>query len=456
MRAWFWVIIASAGFGAMVMAYTWPGADDQRAAWSSGLIVIGPGMPAEKSGDAIPVRMRLLSADDVAEILLFATGGLPPDKALGVKGQIRDKVIEVPMLIAGISSDLLQSGQMPEAGQNEVLAGAGLERRDTVNVGVHTLKVVGVLKPGLTFFANSYLIPPSAANDKLFSAAVPTVVDAWLVRSSAEEQRDVRGRKRWEAVFPPEKYAWVTAEERLEPRTYQLYLAGLAVFLLGGSGALIGFYRWLSAKIKSPILAGPLLEMKARPRLVWGVHLVYFGIVIGGSLLISAMPEAQLVLLATVRGAIASRKSVLGIAGQAYQSGNVPFAAAVTFAINYLLGSLAYITLPSILVPGSAVLLASVRAVGWGLILAPLPRPLALGMLPHSATMLLEGEGYILATIFGLLIPIHVVKRSLGGNLFTRFGRAVKLNFKAQIWIALVLAVAAIYEATEVILMKAS
>ena len=309
----------------------------------------------------------------------------PQTKRLGVKGQIRDKVIEVPMLVAGISPDELQSGQMPEAGQNEVLAGAGLERRDTVNVGVHTLKVVGVLKPGLTFFADSYLIPPGAANDKLFSATVPTVVDAWLVRSSAEEQRDGRVRKRWEAVFPPEKYAWVTAEERLEPRTYQLYLAGLAVFLLGGSGALIGFYRWLSAKITAPILAAPLLEMKARPRLVWGVHLVYFGIVIGGSLLISAMPEAQLVLVAKGREALASKNGILGIAGQAYLSGNIPFAAAVTFAVNYLLGSLAYITLPSILVPGSAILLASIRAVGWGLILAPLPRPLALGMLPHSS-----------------------------------------------------------------------
>ena len=75
-------------------------------------------------------------------------------------------------------------------------------------------------------------------------------------------------------------------------------------------------------------------------------------------------------------------------------------------------------------------------------------------MLPHSLTMLLEGEGYILAALFGLLIPIHIVQRSLGGNLFTRFGRVVLLNVKAQFWIALVLAVAAIYEATEVILMN--
>ncbi len=115
---------------------------------------------------------------------------------------------------------------------------------------------------------------------------------------------------------------------------------------------------------------------------------------------------------------------------------------------------MAFITLPSILLPGSGVLLACVRATAWGLILAPIVQSLAFGMLPHSLTMLLEGEGYILAALFGLLIPIHVVRPSLGGNPFTRFGRVVLLNLKAQFWIAVVLAVAAIYEATEVILMN--
>ena len=32
-------------------------------------------------------------------------------------------------------------------------------------------------------------------------------------------------------------------------------------------------------------LFGPLVEVSARPRLVWGLHLFYFGLVIGGSLL---------------------------------------------------------------------------------------------------------------------------------------------------------------------------
>ncbi|MFI5459875.1 MAG: hypothetical protein ACHRXM_31020 [Isosphaerales bacterium] len=209
-----------------------------------------------------------------------------------------------------------------------------------------------------------------------------------------------------------------------------------------------------AGKVALPFFAGPLLEMKARPRLVWGVHLVYFGLVIAGSLLIYELADAQVVLLGKVREALATKNNPLGIAGQAYLSGSIPRAAIVTFLVNFLLGSVAYITLPSILLPGSGVFLAGIRAMAWGLILAPAMQSLAYAMLPHSLTMLLEGEGFILATLFGLLIPIHIVQSSLGGNPLTRFGRVLLLNLKANFWIALVLAVAAIYEATEVILMN--
>lgn len=72
-------------------------------------------------------------------------------------------------------------------------------------------------------------------------------------------------------------------------------------------------------------------------------------------------------------------------------------------------------------------------------------------MIPHSGTLVLEGEGYILATIFGVLIPIHIVQSSLGGNPLSRFGRAIVLNVQASFWVAIVLAVAACHEAVEVI-----
>jgi hypothetical protein len=184
------------------------------------------------------------------------------------------------------------------------------------------------------------------------------------------------------------------------------------------------------------------------------VHLVWFALVIAGSLLVFKLPVIQVVLLGRVGEAFASTSNPLGAVGPAFQSGSIPRAAVVTFAISFLIGSLACITLPSILVPGSGILLAGVLAVVGGLMLAPVVQKLAVAMLPHSPALLLTGEGYIFATIFGLLIPIYIVRSSLGGNPLTRFGRALLLNLKAQFWIALVLAVAAIYEAMTVILMN--
>jgi hypothetical protein len=460
MKAWVWVIIASVGLALMLVAYASRASIDSQAPGASGLLVIGPEATPDKDwrAAAIPARLRLLSSSDAAEMLLFATGDLVPDKALGVKGQVRVKLIELPLAIAGIGSDALQSGRLPQAGRDEVLAGAKIEPSELLLVGGRSLKVVGVLKPELALFATSYLVPPERiptdATNKLFPAEVPTVHHAWVVRASAEELRDPNVRNELEEVFPAKKYAWVTPQDRLEPRTFHLYLAGLAIFLLGGSGALIGLFRWLAGKVEMPFFAAPLLEMKARPRLVWGVHLLYFGLAIAGSLITYEVADVQVVLLGKVREALATKGNPLGIAGEAYLSGNIPLAAAVTFVINFLLGSLAVITLPSILLPGSGVFVAFLRATAWGLILAPTTQSLAYAMLPHSGTMLLEGEGYILATLFGLLVPIHIVQSRLGGNPFTRFGRVLMLNFKANFWIAIVLAVAAIYEATEVILMN--
>jgi hypothetical protein len=142
-----------------------------------------------------------------------------------------------------------------------------------------------------------------------------------------------------------------------------------------------------------------------------------------------------------------------GVMLAAYASGKILRAAAVTFVVNFFLGSLLVLTLPSVIIPGSGSLMAAFRGLTWGLLFSPTIGDLAYGMLPHSGTMLLEGEGYILATLFGLLIPIHIFQSSLGRTPLSRFGRVIWLNVLANFWVAVVLIIAACYEATEVILM---
>ena len=114
------------------------------------------------------------------------------------------------------------------------------------------------------------------------------------------------------------------------------------------------------------------------------------------------------------------------------------------------------------------------RATAWGLLLGPSVVTLTWGMLAHTGTLLLEGEGYILATFFALLVPVYLFNshqvtakptsvdefeavepapEAVKISAWGRFGRAVVLNLKASVLVAIVLAVAACYEAVEVILM---
>jgi hypothetical protein len=494
MRAWQWAIVAAIGFGVMYTAYTMRARPDPNAPWASGLLVIGPDLPAdlEKTVRHTPVRLRLLPAPDRTEVILNVMKQLAKEKAAALERRVRPKLIVLSLDRARITAASLQSGRMAEAGRDEIIAGPRVPSDDELKVGDRTLKVVGSLKPDAIILRDTYLLPESAAAKSLLPEGDASVLSGAIVPVTPEQFKAGEMLKRLEQDLPQSKYTNLMPIERLDPSAYYAYLAGLGVFLLGGSGALIGLFRGLAARAQRLSLvskdkpfddafepavdkavqdsvagasldvpqtrprwwASPLLEMAQRPRLVWGVHLSYFGLVILGSVLIYNMPDVQGLMLSGVSEAFAAPSGPIGATGRAYASGNIPRAAAATFMVNFFLGSLLVLTLPSIIVPGSGTFMAALRSLMWGLLLAPTITPLAHAMLPHSGTMLLEGEGYILATIFGLLIPIHIFQSSLGGNPLSRFGRVLWLNVKSNLWVAVVLAVAACYEATEVILMN--
>jgi len=479
MRAWFWLFVAVLGFGMMSTAFFSRLKPDPQARWAYGCIAIGP-EPADGQvlpGHATSVRLRLLPAIDRTERILDAMEKLAPDKTFNLQAQLRPMLIVLPFKESGIDETSLQSGRLPATREAEVLAGPEARHADKVVAGDRSLQVVGWLKPEFGLFAESYLIPPSDRTNDLLPLGDPTVHPATLIQLSPDQFRQRKVHEELDKALPSAKYTKVMPQNRLDPASYYRYLAGMAVMLLGGSGALIGLYRWGADRSRRQGLgsgdwsldgwdepaasaagtswwAAPLLELQTRPRLVWGVHLAYFGLVILGSVLIHELPDVQTVFLTSVQDALSAKSGVLAEAGKAYGSGSIPRAAVVTFVVNFFLGSLLCITLPSIIVPGSGILIAALRSIMWGLILAPTVVRLATAMLPHSITMLLEGEGYILATIFGLLIPIHIFQSSLGGNPLSRFGRVILLNVQACALVALVLAVAACYEATEVILMS--
>jgi hypothetical protein len=473
-----WVVLGAIGFGIMCFGYS----DRERGApgspWAKGLILIGPAPAAGEAlpGGATPVLLRLLPGSERTQALLKGMDVALPDKAAQLRAQLQPKLIAVHLKALAIDESSIESGRLPSESGGEALAGPGSEYLPSIASGNRTYAVVGRLKRDYGLFEGSYLVPARDADLASMPRDDSAVREATLLQLSDRQLRDTKVHEQVDLAFPAAKYARFKPEDRLDSRAFFIYVGGLAIMLIGGSGALISLYRSLASRAQGSKpsgsqdpgadpgesvgrmpwphwLAAPLIELARRPRLVWGLHIGYFGLVIVGAIVVHLIPELQTVLLSQVSDALSAKAGPLAAAGKAYGTGNVLHAAAVTFGVNFFLGSLLVITLPSMIVPGSGILMAILRSFLWGLLLAPTMGLLALTMIPHSGTLLLEGEGYILATIFAVLIPIRMFESSLGEGLVTRFGRAILLNLQANVWVAIVLAVAAIYEASEVIAM---
>ncbi len=189
-----------------------------------------------------------------------------------------------------------------------------------------------------------------------------------------------------------------------------------------------------------------------RPYLI--LNATYYGLVLLGMTYVAFVdPALQEQLLGTVEGAFT--EGPLATVGGAYLGGNVFAAAVLTFVVNLSVGSLLSITLPSLIFPFSGLLLGAYRAVLWGLILAPTGTELALVMIPHSLTLLLEGQAYIL-TMLAIFVQgkAFLWPDSVGAaNRSQGYVTGLKLSARLYLLVVLVLAVAAIYEALEVTIM---
>ena len=282
--------------------------------------------------------------------------------------------------------------------------------------------------------------------DSSFRAALLIPMDSWQL---AKRQTNVQ----FDGLFPAKEFDRVACLPSTSPRAFSLILLGQALLLLGGSGFLIALYAAAASRVRWSVLRDPLVALSTHRRLNWGVHLAYFGLYLVTACLVYRAPDVHNAMQAVVQGQLRHGGGMLQFAANAYSTGNIAWAALVTFAINFVVGSLVFLTLPSCVVPGSGALMAVFRTISWGLLLGPATWQQALVMLPHSGTLLLEGEGYILATFFGLMMAQLVFRRDSTASTRSNYTQGILLNLKGSILVALVLAVAAIYESTEVILM---
>jgi hypothetical protein len=182
------------------------------------------------------------------------------------------------------------------------------------------------------------------------------------------------------------------------------------------------------------------------------LNILYYGLVIAGMVYVTFFnPGLQKQLLELVGQAFTS--GPLAALGGAYGGGKVISATLLTFAVNLFLGTLIEITLPSLIIPFSGLLLGIYRAALWGLLLSPSDPSLTGPMIPHSLTLLLEGQGYILAMLAVFVQAKAFIQPQAYGLTGHLRGYVEGLRRTGWIYllVALFLAVAAIYEALEVI-----
>lgn len=182
------------------------------------------------------------------------------------------------------------------------------------------------------------------------------------------------------------------------------------------------------------------------------LNLAYYGLMVAAMVYVAFDPALQKTLLDEVGKAFGT--GPLDVLVGAYKGGKVLLAVFLTFVVNLVLGSLLYITLPSLLVPFSGLLVGVYRALLWGLLFSP-TAVLGAGMLFHWPTIILEGQAYILAMLAAYVQGMAFLRpKSVGAKTRGQgYWEGVKRSARIYMFVAITLFVAAIYEAVSAILL---
>jgi hypothetical protein len=183
------------------------------------------------------------------------------------------------------------------------------------------------------------------------------------------------------------------------------------------------------------------------------LNIVYYGLVLVFMIYVAFNRPLQDELLQSIGKTFMT--GPLSFVGSAYINAQVLAAIAATFFVNLLVGSFGTITLPSLIIPFGGILIGFYRAVLWGLILSPANPDLRMVMIPHSLTLILEGQAYILTMLAAyiqgraFLWPKTVGLERRGQGYL----EGLKRTGKIYLLVILTLLIAAVYEVIEVVIM---
>ena len=146
-----------------------------------------------------------------------------------------------------------------------------------------------------------------------------------------------------------------------------------------------------------PLVRAPLQILRTHRRAYLLANLVFYGLALGGFALGLAVPE-----LAAGRAEGLETDGTADLVGRLLS--NVWLFAAMILGVNTITVGLASIVLPSLVIPFLGIAVFAYRAVVIGVTLAPTDQSTWIVLIPHSLTLVIEFQAYILLVLGAYLL----------------------------------------------------
>ena len=434
------LLIALSGVMLLALLAILDAGAQERQTWGNALMYGGP-LPIPEDEQILPVILRRLP--EPRSSLLDGLEETPQGREAVQKLQL-DKGEWVVLLPASddVLKDLLADGRIPARGRFEALAG-DLARGTSFELDGHEFEVVGRLQRGVGGLAFTFVVPDDEAYRPLFAPDMGAT-KGWL---------DLIGRERL-AAMPAEELEQFPAPVGPMTRAGRGVPAGVVLGLvlvaLGGSVTYYRIFMRLAARgVRGA--QGMLEDVRDRPGLFWGMHVLMYGVFFLMMLLAVKHPIATMRIEYYVGQELA--EGSLSHIGAAYASGDVMLAAVVTFAHNYFLATLLYTIVLSLIVPFGGVIKNLLTFMVVGFAMSPLWLGSAWGMSFHSITMAIELGAYIVASFAVAVLPIRAAQGYSRGEFWPQLVRGLQTVWGAALICGSMLAFAALYEAATLILL---
>jgi hypothetical protein len=190
------------------------------------------------------------------------------------------------------------------------------------------------------------------------------------------------------------------------------------------------------------LLRRPVQILRENKRVYLLANLVFYGLVLGGFALGLAVPE-----LAAGRAESLETDGTADLVGRLLS--NVWLFAAMILGVNTITVGLASIVLPSLVIPFLGIAVFAYRAVVIGVTLAPTDQSTWIVLIPHSLTLVIEFQAYILLALGAYLLgrawisPAFVEETSR----VRAYGKGLRLLGVLALVALALLVVGALYEA---------